>query len=243
MEQYGVRFDPERLESSVILSDAGLARMGPHMEMPINPKTHPTRTITLPVRGTDTEFSVGSSFVEDAINRPGVSLSVRGTDMDGGMARTTWPGNVSGEARRQAMGEALDALVRIAGPAAEPLTRLMNQQFGAGILAGLQDMGMDSPFKLEDGTVVQPVGAGNFHFEIDKLDDGSFRVLGKMTIPLHNAIGTDQEGHDFPVSMDSSVSWAQVQVALTVSPDGLRFQMTEPPQFRHHFVLTESRHD
>lgn len=243
VEQYGVRFDPERFSTTLVLRDDVLARLAPHLEAPIDPGIHPTRTVTLPVRGTDTEFSVGSSFFKDGIERPSISLSVRGARMDGGMARSTWPGEVSGDTRDQAMGEALDALFKVAGPAAEPLTRLMNQQLGAGILQGLQDMGKDSPFRLEDGSVVLPVGAGNFHFDVDKLDDGSFRVVGKMTIPIQDAVGFDERGNAVPVSMDPEVSWAQVQVTLTVSPDGLRFRMSEPPQFRHHFVLTESRHD
>lgn len=243
VEQYGVRFDPETYESTLVLTDGARAKLAPHLEEPIDPGLHPTRKVTLPVRGTDTEFSVGSSFFKDGIERTSLSLSVRGAGVDGGMVRSTWPRDVPEDRRNEAMGEALDALTQVAGPAAEPLTRLMNQQLGAGILKGLQDMGVDSPFKLEDGSVVMPVGAGRFHFDVEKTEDGGFRVGATMTIPIRDAVGLDKDGVGFPVAMDPSVSWAQVRVTLTVSPDGQRFRMSEPPQFQHHFVLTGSRHD
>ncbi|MFC4297797.1 hypothetical protein ACFO0J_07055 [Castellaniella hirudinis] len=243
VEQYGVRFDPETYESTLVLTDGAGAKLAPHLEEPIDPTLHPTRKVTLPVRGTDTEFSVGSSFFKDGIERTSLSLSVRGVDVEGGMVRSTWPRSVPEGRRDEIMGEALDALVKIAGPAAEPLTRLMNQQLGAGILKGLQDMGVDSPFKLEDGSVVMPVGAGRFHFDIEKTEDGGFRVGATMTIPIQDAVGLDKDGVGFPVAMDPAASWAQVRVTLDVSSDGLQFRMSEPPQFQHHFVLTEPRHD
>ncbi len=237
VEQYGVRYDPDTGVSTLTLNDAMRARMAPGLEAPIDPGIHPTRTVTLPVRGVDTEFSVGSSFLVDGIERSSLSLSVRGAGIDGSLVRSTWPGEVSGEELGPAMGEALDALFRVAGPGAEPLTRLMNQQLGGCILEGLQALGQDSPFRLDDGSVILPVGAGSFHFDVEKNEDGSFRVGATMSIPIKNAVGSDGHGRDFPVSMKPSVSWAQVQVALTVSPDGLQVRMSEPPQFRHHFVL------
>ncbi|CDM23313.1 hypothetical protein BN940_04196 [Castellaniella defragrans 65Phen] len=237
VEQYGVRYDPDTGVSTLTLNDAMRARMASSLEAPIDPGIHPTRTVTLPVRGVDTEFSIGSSFLVDGIERSSLSLSVRGAGIDGSPVRSTWPDGVSGEDLGPAMGEALDALFRVAGPGAEPLTRLMNQQLGGCILEGLQAMGQDSPFRLDDGSVILPVGAGSLHFDVEKNEDGSFRVGGTMSIPIKNAVGSDGHGHDFPVAMKPSVSWAQVQVTLTVSPDGLQVRMSEPPQFRHHFVL------
>jgi hypothetical protein len=213
------------------------ARLAPHLEEPVNVSVHPTHTVTLPVRGTDTEFSVSSSFFKDGVERPSISLSVRGPGLDGSVVRSSWPDGVPQDRRGEAMGEALDALTRIAGPAAEPLTRLMNQQLGAGILKGLQDMEQDSPFKLEDGSVVMPVGSGRFHFDVERSEDGSFRIGAVMTIPVKDAVGLDRNGVGMPVAMDPSVSWAQVRVVLSVSPDGQQVRMSEPPQFRHHFVL------
>ena len=65
--------------------------------------------------------------------------------------------------------------------------------------------------------------------------------MGKKNIPIKDGVGLDQKGNAIPVSMDPAHSWAQVQVTLNVSPDGQQFRMTEPPQFRHHFVLAEAR--
>ncbi|HET8597430.1 MAG TPA: hypothetical protein VFM22_06695 [Castellaniella sp.] len=237
MEQYGVRCNPGTFESTLMLSDGMRARLAPHLEEPVNVSVHPTHKVTLPVRGTDIEFSVSSSFFKDGIERPSISLSVRGPGPDGSVVRSSWPDGVPQDRRGEAMGEALDALTRIAGPAAEPLTRLMNQQLGAGILKGLQDMGKDSPFKLEDGSVVMPVGSGRFHFDVERFEDGSFRIGAVMTIPIKDAVGLDQNGVGMPVAMDPSLSWAQVSVVLSVSPDGQQVRMSEPPQFRHHFVL------
>lgn len=98
-------------------------------------------------------------------------------------------------------------------------------------------MGQDSPFKLEDGSVVMPVGAGRFHFDVERTEDGGFRIGAVMTIPVKDAVGLGPDGIGIAVAMDPSVSWAQVRVVLSVSPDGQQARMSEPPQFRHHFVL------
>ena len=237
-EQYGVRYDPDTVTSSLPLTDLQWSRFTPYLEAPIDPGIHPTRSIVLPVGDTEQTFPVSVAFFKDGIERPSVSLSVRGSGPEGGMVRTNWPEGAGLDTRDQAMGEALDALFKVAGPAAEPLTRMMNQQLGGGILKGLMDLGQDSPFKLDDGTVVMPSGTGRFHFDIDKRLDGDFRVVGTMTIPIEQAITLDQKGLAVPgAPMDPALSWVQVQVTLNVSPDGLQFRMSEQPQCRHHFVL------
>lgn len=239
IEQYGVSYDPIAFTSTMTMTDNSLAKLTPHLEEAIKIKDHASRHIPLPVNGIVKEFSVSESFYTDGVHRPSISLSVRGSDTGGGHVRSTWPSSVPDDAGTRApiMGEALDSLVRIAGPAAEPLTRIMNQQLGAGILKGLMDLGQDSPFKLEDGSVIMPVGSGRFHFDVEKMPDGSFRLGAVMTIPIQNALKTDPGGLGLPVPMDKDQSWAQVHVMLTVSPDGNTIQVAEPPQFRHHFAL------
>ncbi|WP_323018713.1 hypothetical protein [Castellaniella sp.] len=244
IEQYEISYDPATFKSSMTMTDAMRAKLTPHLEEPVNVKDHATHTTRLPVHGTDTEFSVSHSFFKDGIERTSISLSVRGTGTDGGNVRSTWPSRIPDDLSRDSqMGEALDSLVRIAGPAAEPLTRIMNQQLGAGILKGLVDLGQDSPFKLEDGSVVMPVGSGRFHFDVEKTPDGSFRLGATMTIPIKDAVGIDANGLARPVPMDKDQSWAQIHINLTVSSDGKTTQVTEPPQFRHHFVLIPPQDD
>ncbi len=243
VEQYGVRYDPQTSRSTLSLNDGIRAKLTPHLEESIDPGVHPTRTVTLPVRGVDTEFSVSSTFFKDGIERPSISLSVRGLGTDGVMVRSAWPQGEPDDRREVLMGEALDALTKVTGPAAEPLTRLMNQQLAAGILKGLMDMGPESPFKLEDGSVVMPVGAGRFHFDIEKVEGGGFRVEAMMHIPIKDAVMLNQDGVGMPVAMDPSVSWAKVRVTLDVSPDGQQVRLSGSPQFQHHFVLTSEGED
>lgn len=236
LEQYGLIFDTDTFTTGMPMTDDMRARMAPFLDL--SPTSGgEAQQVTLPVRGADTQFRVDPSFYLDGIERPSVSLSVRGPSLDDSSpVRATWPRGVPDEARDAPMGEALDALVNVAGESAEPLTRLMNQQFGAALLEGLQAMGKDSPFKLEDGSVITPVGRGRFHFDIEKTDDGSFRVGATLHMAIKNGVQKDAKGEDFPVPMNPDTSWAEVQVMLHVTPDGLRVRMgDELPQFRYHF--------
>ncbi|KAB0614666.1 hypothetical protein [Castellaniella defragrans] len=238
-EQYGVRYDPAAHRTMPVLTDAMGASMAPHVEEPVDPGLHPTYMVTLPVHGTHMTFPVGKAFFHDSVERVTFSLSVRGSDASGAPVRTTWPRTVAADQHAAHMGEAVDALFAVAGPAAEPLTRLMNQQLGGGILNGVLSMGKDGPFRLEDGTTVLPgAHGGSFHCDLEKEEDGSFRVVATMKLPLDTVPALDRDGNTVLVSMDRSASWALAQVTLDVSSDGLRFRMSEPPQFRHHFERT-----
>src|SRR5690606_29031338 len=129
------------------------------------------------------------------------------------------------------------ALQQVAGPMAEPLTRMMNQQLGAAILIGLQAMGEDSPFKLPDGSVVMPVGSGNFDFRVEKLEDGSFRLGAVMRLSLKDVVKIDKTGSPESVSMDLDTSWAEVSLELRVSPDGKTVRDAQPPRMRYNFTM------
>lgn len=235
--QYGVRFDPEAFKSTLVVKDSAWASLEQRLATPINPADHPTRVVTLPVHGTNTQFSVSSVFAKDGVDRVTISLSVRGAGPNGQAVRTTWPDGVPDSQRAPYVGEALDALVKVAGPAAEPLTRLMNQQSGGPILEGLVAMGMDSPFKLEDGSVVVPGGRARLHFDLEKTDDGRFSIGVVMNMPLEGALRLYPDGTTEPVMMDRTNSWVRIRVTLDVSPDGQQIRMSQPPQFQHHFAL------
>lgn len=235
--QYGVRFDPEAFKSTLVVKDSAWASLEQRLATPINPADHPTRVVTLPVHGTNTQFSVSSVFAKDGVDRVTISLSVRGAGPNGQAVRTTWPDGVPDSQRAPYVGEALDALVKVAGPAAEPLTRLMNQQLGAPVLEGLVAMGMDSPFKLEDGSVVVPSGQARLHFDLEKTDDGRFSIGVVMSMPVEGALRLYPDGTTEPVMMDRTNSWARIRLTLDVSPDGQQIRMSQPPQFQHHFAL------
>jgi len=235
--QYGVRYDPKALKSTLVVKDSAWASLEQRLATPINPADHPTRVVTLPVHGTNTQFSVSSQFAEDGLNRVSISLSVRGAGPNGQAVRTTWPEGVQDSQRAPYMGEALDALVKVAGPAAEPLTRLLNQQVGGPIMQALFAMGMDSPFKLEDGSVVVPSGSTRFHFDVEKTDDGRFSVGVVVNTPITGAMRLYPDGTNDGVTMDQTKSWAKIRVTLDVSPDGHQIRMSQPPQFQYHFVI------
>lgn len=233
-EQFGVRYDPDTMSSTINLNDAQNAYMGRFFDMAPPPGKAP-QTVTLPVNGVDTQFSVSEAFYIDAIQRPSISLSVRGASLDGSTpVRSTWPREMPDEQYDASMGEALNALTQVAGQSTEALTRLMTQELGANMVLALKAMGNDSPFKLEDGSVIQINGAGHFDFDIEKNADGSFRMVATMHIPMRHGIQTDAAGNDEPVAMKPG-SWAEVRVALHVAPDGASARMAELPRFGYHF--------
>jgi hypothetical protein len=237
---FGVEYDQVGLTVTLTLSESLRAKLAPHLEVPVPgmgggdaPLKH---TVTLPVDGVDTQFTVNASFFKDGIERSSVRLSIKGADPEGRDVDVSWPPGVSRDQHGKPMGNALHALQRIAGPMAEPLTRLMNQQMGAAILKGLQDMGDESPFKLPDGSVVLPVGAGQFDFRVEKLEDGSFKLNALMRIPIENAVKIDKTRGAMPVPMNPDTSWTEVSVSLVVAPDGLTIRDAEPPRVSYNFT-------
>ncbi len=235
--QFGVRFDPETRESTLDLTDAMRARMAPFMDMAPVPRGAP-QTVTLPVRGVDTEFSVSQEFYVDAIQRPSISLSVHGASVeDSTPVRSTWPRDLPDDGYDASMGEALDALRRVGGDSTEALTRLMTQELGANMVLALKEMGNGSPFKLDDGTVVDPNGAGHFNFDLEKNTDGSFRLGATLRIPMRHVSRPDAPVGEDPKILKPDTSWVEVHVMLGVTPDGKKTQLIEPPRFASHFEV------
>lgn len=236
-EQFGVRFDHDTQESTLNLTDAMRARMAPFMDMAPVPRGAP-QTVTLPVRGVDTEFSVSQEFYVDAIQRPSISLSVHGASVeDSTPVRSTWPRDLPDDGYDASMGEALDALRRVAGESTEALSRLMTQELSANMVLALKEMGNGSPFKLDDGSVVDPNGAGHFSFDLEKNTDGSFRLGATLHIPMRHVTRPDAPVGDDPLRLKPDTSWVEVHVMLGVTSDGKKAQLIEPPRFASHFEV------
>ncbi len=234
--QYEVSYDPKTEKAAVLVTDSVRAKFVSALENLPPPNADRTTVIPLPVRGVDETFSVNEQFVTDGIVRPSVSLSVRGAAADGQPIHYAWPDQVPDGKRRDVMGHALHALVRVAGAAAaEPLTRLMNQRVGSAWLKGLNDMGEGSPFKLDDGRSIGVVGAGGVAFDLAKNEDGSFRIEAAVKFDnLKNGLVMKPDGDSEPVGMKSESSWAETRFTWNVSPDGQQIKMVELPAFRYH---------
>jgi hypothetical protein len=153
-DEVGIAVDPEVTYVIVKLPDDIRGPLTVQLERPVPgmmPGTLPpaTFTVTLPVEGVDQVFTVNETFIQDAVMRPNVTLSVSGKDADG-IDVSTWHQSdlpASLEQRPQQVGRALDALQRIAGPMSEPLTRLLNHQLGTRIKDGHDQHGRELAFQ------------------------------------------------------------------------------------------------
>lgn len=183
--QYGVAYDPAARKATMSVTESICAKMVPGLETLLFKSSRVIRAFTLPVDGADKAFTMGAAFHEEALERGNIVLSVRGSDEDGQPIHFTWPTHVSEQGLPRVMGEALDALARVARSAAEPLTCLMD--LGAitrTVEDILQDLDMDSPFSLDDGTVVMPRGDDNRFaiFDVVRNEDSSFRFATTFRI-------------------------------------------------------------
>lgn len=235
-EQYGVDYDPGRQTVSLLVTDSLRASMMPALEERPLASASLAVPVMLPVDGTQTEFWLSEGF-RDGLESRSLYLSVRGAWADGQPVRYTWPARASHGEYVHDMGKALDVLGKVAGAQAGALMRLMqHEHIYRAVTQGLRRMGMDSPFKLPDGTVVQVEGRASFGFDVAQTEDGDFLIAA--TVKYHDLAvvpGTSPDGTDVTITMNPWTSWAEIQYALLVSADAREVKTAELPQFRHHF--------
>lgn len=239
-DRFGVAIDAGASDLSTTLRDNVWAPLTRELETPVpglSPglKAPGTLEAAVTVNGENRVFTVGEAFHKDAVQRVGLSLSVSGTDAAGRLVNTPWQGKESLVGRSEWIGQALNSLERVAGPMLQPLTHLMNQQFCAGILKGLQEMGENSPFKFPDGSTGIPIGSLSMHFDVSKQSDGGFRVDMTMHGPLTNVVKIDDDRADM-VQLDPTTSWVEMKVAVLVAADGSSLREAEAPRARYNFI-------
>lgn len=236
-EQFGVAYDPIEVETTVLLKDSVRARLVPFLEIGLSSGTHATQQVTLLVDGTQKTFSVPEPYGNPAeLGR--VSLSIRGAGTDGQPVRYTWPDRASPASFfYRSMGKALDAMDQIAASTDVPLASLMNKEIGFALAEALRSMGMESPFRLEDGTVIQPSGAVDLELDVKQNEDGSFSGVTTVAFTKTSRfLGLKPDGKRVEVFMNPSTdSRAEVQFTVQVPVEGQPIKVIDLPQFRHHF--------
>lgn len=240
-EQYGVVYDSTSGTVAMVVTDSARATMLPALVALALTCPHLTRTFTLPVNGEDKVFTVGQAFHQAALEG-GIRLSVRGVDEQGRPVRYTCPAEVSEQDRPVAMGAALDALARIAPLAAAPLTRLMDfWEISRAVREGLQRMGWESPFRLDDGTVVLPEGEGWLALDVAQHEDGSFHLATTLGIDgIRGFKGVRPGGAAVIVNMNpNTASRVEVHFTMRVSQNGQSIDTVGLPQFRHCFDVKD----
>lgn len=241
-EQYGVAYNPATHEVTVLLTDSLRAKLIPELDVVPAARSPGMQSIVLLVNGEETEFTFNNQFQAEGLDRHNIRLSIRGAGADGQPIRYTWPTQAPYEEHSDIVEEASDAFVRVALSATDPLTRLMDYEFmAASVMKGLREMGVDSPFKLDDGTVVHPGGDGLLEFDVKQNEDGSFDVATTVAFSnINGATGMRPDSTDVTVTMNQdSTSWAEIQFALHVPSDARQIKVTGLPQFRYHFDVME----
>ena len=203
-----------------------------------SPPDEGTKTVTLPVGGVPTTFEVDETFKKDGVERIGVSFSVSGRGPDGARVQTgaLAPGAPE-DARLAAMGESLHALQQVAGDAAVPLTRYMNQQIVGGLQKSLGEMGAASPLRLPDGTALIAGGNGRMHFDVERMPDGRLSAHVNIRFSgLESGLGVPAQGDPYPVFLDAAKSHVDLQFSVFVSDDGTQFRMRDPLHMQYSLV-------
>ncbi|MGE8548324.1 MAG: hypothetical protein ACN6OC_12875 [Alcaligenes sp.] len=250
-EQYGVSYDPTEDRAVVLVTDSARASLLPELET-VRPTelVHAARICVLPVSETEAAapmsaaLSMSEAFYRGAVEDGAIIVSaVRGADENGEPLHYTRPDLLQKAERAYAVGRSLDAFVRMAGAAAEPLTRVLTQEtIGAAVSRGLQSMGMDSPFKLNDDvTVVRLERQGILTFDVAQTEDGGFRIATTVRFaPILCCKGMRPDCADLFIMMRlDTINWAEVQFTLQVPPDVQRIEVVELPQFRHRFDVEQ----
>lgn len=239
--QYEVAYDPQKKEAAVLTTDSARACLAPGLVKTPDPSAHIREEVTLPVGGAQKTFAVSRQFIADTVTRPSATFSVRGTGADGQLLSFTWPNyaGMDGETRKRLVGEAMDVLDQVAGPALEALTRMLNQQIYAGLLESVPKLGLDGPFRLEDGSVCTGPGGGQeLHYDVVRDADGEFTIEFRARIsPVNSGSTMSADGTEKYAMFNGEVSWVEAGFTLRASADGLQFNMVGLPQFRHHLEV------
>lgn len=244
-EQYGVAYDPVEGAATVLMTDSARAKLVSELEAaPSVQRPHALGTSAPSDNRTEMAVLVSDMPYRDAIGRGGIVFSaVRGVGADGQPIRYTRPDPIPRAEYVNNVESSLNVLHQLAGPVAEPLTRLLSQEVvGAAVLSGLQGMGLGSPFKLNDRmTAVCMDSEGRLEFDVTRNEDGSFRVATTVLfMPYRSSSGLRPGNTKVTMLMSpNTTSWAQVQFTLLVSPDAQKVRVIELPQFRHYFDVEE----
>lgn len=240
-ELYGVAYGLTANEIALLATDKARARMVPELEALLPVVVPVALEAALPANESDQGLTVRERLRAQEIEDAGILFSVRGSGSGEQPIRFMWPGSSVLENRRHTLESALDALVEVAGPQAEALMHLMrHEDTHAAVARGLKHMGMDSPFRLRDGTVVHVAGAGPVVFDVAKIESGDFLVRSTVRFSDLTAVPARQpDGMDAVITMNPWTSWAEVRYVLHVSADVQEARVIGLPQFRHHFELVK----
>jgi hypothetical protein len=235
--EFGLQFDAAVDTARPVLSPA--QRTAIDAMLTASPPDEGTHAVTLPVRGVPTVFQVDETFKKDGVERIGVSFSVSGRGPDGARVQTGAPvrPDAPEDERLAALGESMSALHAVAGDAAVPLTRYMNQQIVGGLQKSLGEMGADSPLRLPDGTALIAGGNGRMHFDVERMPDGRLSAHVNIRFSgLESGLGVPAQGDPYPVFLDAAKSHVDVQFSVFVSDDGTQFQMRDPMHMQYSLV-------
>lgn len=243
-EQYGVAYDARSGAASVLVTDSVREKMAPELKAPPFAADRPTCRITLPVGKGSTHFEVSEAFHKWITEHRSISLSVRGTGERGRLVHYPRPVKDSPDEYPEAMGGALAALVKVAGSQEKARAHLMHyEHMLAAVVQGLERMDRDSPFKLEDGTVILfSTDDWALTLDVARTESGIFR--NTMTVRftgIRAATGLRPDNTSVPVVLDPETSWAEIQYCMHVSADDSQIKQVEVPEFRYHFDLLESQ--
>ena len=233
--EFGLQFDATVDTATPVMSPAQRSAISAKLTM--SPPGEGVTTVSLPVGGVPTDFRVDGVFKKDAVDRTGVSFAVTGRAPDGQLVRTmSPPPGASEPVRLAAMGDSLHALQQVAGDAALPITRYMNQQLAGGLQTSLFDMGADSPLRLPNGAALMAGGGGQLHFDVERLPDGRLSAHVNIRFSgLESGMAISREGNS-GVVLDAAKSHIDVQFSVFVSDDGTQFQMRDPVHMQYNLV-------
>lgn len=240
-EQYGVSYDASGNAATVLLTDAQRSHFAQHARLASPAHGYRVQTLASFLEEAE-ERAVAGPFRMEDVTRHDIRLSVRGTGADGLPTRFVWPDQLAEEDRPRVAAEALEALARVAGPAATTLAEWMNyEHIAASLLNKEEAWDMEPPFRLDDGTAVHPEGVGTLEFDVARDEKGGFAIATTVRFSdIRSVTGLRPDGPSVTLFMNPESSWAEVHYCLQASPDASRAELAGLPQFRYHFDVREA---